>query len=95
MDSTWYVYIVSCRDQTLYTGITNDPDRRLREHNSTKNGAIYTRGRRPVTLVYLKRFPSRSAASRCEHLIKKLTTAGKNQLVRDQAAHQLQTDMAN
>jgi putative endonuclease len=92
-DNTWYVYIVSCRDLTLYTGITNNPKRRLREHNSMKNGARYTRGRRPVTLVYLECFPSRSAASRREHLIKKMSVAEKNRLLPDQPVHQLQVNI--
>jgi putative endonuclease len=64
----------------------------MQEHNSAKNGAIYTRGRRPVTLVYLECFPSRSAASRREHLVKKMSAAGKNQLVQNQEAHKLLTD---
>ena len=48
----WSVYIVRCADDSLYTGITIDLERRLHEHNNAKNGAKYTRPRRPVTLVY-------------------------------------------
>ena len=69
----WYLYILECKDKTLYTGITVDLDRRLREHNSTKLGAKYTRTRRPVTIVYSKAFKSRSAAAKAEWRMKKLT----------------------
>jgi putative endonuclease len=93
-ETIWFVYIVSCRDKTLYTGITNDPKRRLQEHNSTGNGAKYTRGRRPVTLVYLESCPSRSAASKREHSIKRMSVARKNQLACSQAAHQLLADIS-
>lgn len=91
---TWYVYIVSCGDRTLYTGITTDPKRRLREHNSTRNGARYTRGRRPVTLVYLECFPTRSAASKREHLIKKMPLAMKIQLLHDHPVHRMLTTIS-
>jgi putative endonuclease len=93
VNDIWYVYIVSCRDRTLYTGITNNPERRLREHNSTQRGARYTRGRRPVTLIYLEHFPTRSAASKREHLIKKMPVAMKNRLLYDHPDYQSQTDI--
>ena len=48
----WYVYMVRCSDETLYTGITNDLEKRIEAHNSGKNGARYTRSRGPVKLVY-------------------------------------------
>lgn len=83
-DQTWYVYIVLCRDRTLYTGITTDMTRRLREHNSTRNGAGYTKGRRPVRLVYLERFGDRSSALRREIAIKKMPACKKRQLVDSQ-----------
>ncbi|MDR3628756.1 MAG: GIY-YIG nuclease family protein [Desulfocapsaceae bacterium] len=82
---TWYVYMVRCRDQSLYTGITNDPARRLGEHNSAKRGARYTRGRRPVSLVYLSPFPSRSAAARHEHIVKKMSLVKKRLLLQEKA----------
>ena len=50
--SSWYTYIVQCADLSLYTGITTDLLRRIEEHNSSPNGARYTRARRPVQLVY-------------------------------------------
>lgn len=48
------VYIIECADQTLYTGFTRNVEKRINEHNSGKTGAKYTRGRRPVTLVYVE-----------------------------------------
>ncbi len=69
----YYIYIVKCADKTLYTGITIDLARRIKEHNSSKLGAKYTRARRPVKLVYSKKFRNRSIASKAEARIKKLT----------------------
>lgn len=77
----YFLYILRCADETLYTGITTDLDRRLAEHNSRPNGAKYTRSRRPVTLAYARRFRSRSAASREEARIKRLTRAQKLALI--------------
>jgi putative endonuclease len=77
----WYVYILQCTDKTLYTGITVDLARRLREHNSSKLGAKYTRSRRPVKIVYSKKFRNRSAASIAESKIKKLSRAEKTNLI--------------
>ena len=68
----WYVYMVECVDNTLYTGITTDIDRRISEHNSIGLGAKYTRSRQPVELVYLESCESRSIASKREYAIKKL-----------------------
>lgn len=73
----YYVYILKCADKTLYTGITTDLTRRAGEHNLSKLGAKYTRSRRPVELVYSKRFKNRSNASKEEARIKKLTRAEK------------------
>jgi putative endonuclease len=77
----YYVYIVECKDKTLYTGITTDLNRRIDEHNSKDIGAKYTRARRPVTLVYSRRFRNRSNASKEEARIKKLTKEGKLALI--------------
>lgn len=77
---TWYVYIVRCSDNSLYTGITTDVERRILEHNSGPKGARYTRSRRPVALVYCEQAASRSAATCRENHIKKLTINGKRQL---------------
>jgi putative endonuclease len=67
----YYLYIVECADETLYTGITTELERRIDEHNSSDRGAKYTRNRRPVTLVYTEVFADRSSASRREYEIKK------------------------
>ncbi len=76
----WLVYILRCRDDTLYTGITNDLENRLQAHNE-KRGARYTRARVPVTLVYQEEAASRSQASRRETAIKKLTRHKKLELI--------------
>jgi len=67
----YYVYIVQCADETLYTGIATDLERRIDEHNHSDKGAKYTRARRPVTLVYHETFEDRSTASKREYEIKK------------------------
>ena len=67
----WYLYLLECRDGTIYTGVTVDPSRRLKQHNDGK-GARYTRGRRPVRMVYREKCKSESAAKRREYEIKKL-----------------------
>ncbi len=67
----YYVYIVKCADETLYTGIATELERRVEEHNSSEKGAKYTRVRRPVTLVYREEHPDRSSASKREYEIKK------------------------
>ena len=74
------VYILQCADGTLYTGWTTDLERRLRAHNSGQ-GAKYTRGRRPVRLVYHKERPTRSAAQRREAAIRRLSRAEKLKLI--------------
>jgi putative endonuclease len=77
----YFVYMVQCSDGTFYTGITTDIQRRITEHNTSPKGAKYTRARRPVTLVYTKKFRSRVTASRAEARIKSLSRAEKVQLV--------------
>ncbi len=75
--SSYYLYVVSCNDNTLYTGITTDVVRRVNEHNTSKKGAKYTQARRPVFLVYTKRFRSRSKASKEEYAFKQLSREEK------------------
>ena len=77
---SWYVYILRCRDDTLYTGMTDDVDRRLETHNAGK-GAKYTRGRGPVTVVYREQCDDKSTALKREHAIKTLTRAQKLALI--------------
>lgn len=81
MESKWQVYIVCCQDGTLYTGITTDLCRRLAAHNAGRNGARYTRTRRPVRLVFSEPAPSRSAAARREWQIKQMTVTQKMALI--------------
>ena len=76
----WYIYILECSDKTFYTGITNDLKRRLEEHNSSRLGAKYTRGRRPVKLIYTKRVKERAKALQEEYRIKKLSRREKIEL---------------
>ena len=78
----YFVYLLHCSDGTLYTGCTNDLDRRLAAHNAGK-GAKYTRSRRPVTLVYWEQAADRSAALRREWAIKHLTRQQKLELKRN------------
>ncbi len=77
----WHVYILKCADNSLYTGITTDPDRRLREHNEGKIGAKYTRSRRPVELVHVETSDSRSQATKREYEIKQLNAQAKSRLI--------------
>ncbi len=80
MEQTYFVYILRCGDGTLYTGITNDPPRRLAMHNCGK-GAKYTRGRGPVRMLYLEPCVDRAAASRREYAIKRLSREEKERLI--------------
>lgn len=81
----YQVYILECRDGTLYTGISTDPDRRLREHNRGR-GAKYTRSRLPAVLRYREPQADKGAALRRELEIKGLTRAQKLRLIQDGAA---------
>ena len=78
----YYLYILKCRDETLYTGITVDLERRIKEHNSSKLGSKYTAARRPVKLVYAKKFRNRSLATKAESRIKKLSREEKLKLIK-------------
>ncbi len=80
----WHVYMVRCSDGTLYTGITNDLEKRIEAHNSGKEGARYTRSRRPVKLVYSEQVKSKSAAAKLEYQLKKLPRLKKDTLVRSE-----------
>ncbi len=79
---SWYVYIVRASDQSLYTGITTDPERRLAEHQSGKAGAKYFRGRTALEMVYLEVSTDRSSASKREAQIKKLSRLEKLALIK-------------
>jgi putative endonuclease len=80
--SEWWVYLLRCADNTLYTGVATDVERRLREHNGElKGGARYTRPRRPVEIVWREACESRSAAQIREAEIKKLSRVEKLSLI--------------
>ena len=76
----WYVYILKCNDGTLYTGITNDLDKRVSSHNKG-TGAKYTKTRLPVVVVYHEEATDRSEASKREYQIKKLSKLAKENLI--------------
>lgn len=78
----FYVYIVKCSDWTYYTGYTNDLKKRIVEHNNSKRGAKYLRGRLPVKLVYIKEYSYYKRAIAGERSIKGLTHKQKEELVR-------------
>lgn len=71
------MYVLMCRDDTLYCGITTDLVRRLEEHNGTTRGAKYTRSRRPVRIIASISFQTRSDALKAESAFKKLTRKQK------------------
>lgn len=77
---SWWVYVLECRDGTLYTGCTDDIPRRLAAHNAGR-GAKYTRGRGPVTLRYREETLDKPAALRREAAIKRLSRTGKQALI--------------
>lgn len=78
--NAWQVYVVRCADHSLYTGIAVDVRARIARHNAGK-GAKYTRGRRPVALVYQESAASYSAALKREHAIKRLPVKRKRALI--------------
>lgn len=80
MENNWYVYVLRCRDDSLYTGIARNVDKRLAMHNRG-TGAKYTRGRGPVELVYTQACPDKSAALRRELEIKALPRQKKLELI--------------
>ncbi len=80
-----FVYVLQCKDGTLYTGSTKDLEGRLHAHNHLKSGAKYTRVRRPVELVYSERCESLSMARSREAEIKRLTRTEKLEFIRPSA----------
>jgi len=77
----WKVYILKCSDGTLYTGVTIDLNRRLKEHNTSNLGAKYTRARRPVELIYFENCDDKVQAMQREYAIKQLTRNKKLELI--------------
>lgn len=82
MDKNWTVYMLECADGTLYTGITDDLERRLRAHNEGR-GAKYTRGRGPLKLRYLESVPDKSTALKREHALKQLRRSEKMAIIQE------------
>jgi len=82
--TSWHLYILELNDKTLYTGITVDLERRVRQHNEG-TASKCTRSRRPVTLVFSREFPDRSSASREEYRIKQMTRSQKLSLISEQS----------
>jgi putative endonuclease len=81
--SDWYLYLIRCRDNTLYTGISTDVDCRLVQHQSRGNkGSKYLKGRGPLTLVFQQQLGSKSLALKAELRVKKMSKAMKEKLVR-------------
>ena len=79
----WFTYILRCSDDSLYTGVALDIDKRLDQHNGIdKNGAKYTQARRPVKLVYRESAISRSEACKREYAIKSLSKQQKETLIK-------------
>ena len=78
--SSYYVYIIICRDQTFYIGYTNDLDKRIKVHNKGL-GAKYTRGRIPVKLLYYEVYDDKSKALKREIALKKLSRKQKEKLI--------------
>jgi len=81
-----FTYILECSDKTLYTGCTNNIERRIREHNSSKKGAHYTKVRRPVILKYKEEFETLPEALKREHEIKSLSREQKLNLFKVNSA---------
>ena len=77
----YYFYLVRCADNSLYSGITNDLEKRVIDHNSEKRGAKYTRAKQPVRLVYTEKFENRSLAMKREAEVKKWPKFKKERLV--------------
>lgn len=80
-EQEWHLYIVRCSDNSLYTGITTDLERRVLEHNTSNKGSKYTKTRRPVELVYNETHTDRSTSSKRESEIKKLSRGDKLKMI--------------
>lgn len=82
MDKGFFVYIVKCTDKSLYTGVTTNLEKRIKEHNGQlKGGAKYTRSKRPVKLVHFEEYETRKIAADREREIKKMDRAEKEVLI--------------
>lgn len=82
-NKVWFLYVVECRDGSLYTGITTDVNRRIREHNKGRRGAKYTRSRRPVKLLMYWSVGSHSDALKAERSFKNNSRKEKLRLLKE------------
>ena len=81
-EKIWTIYILECGDKTLYCGITNNLDNRMRQHRGEiKGGAKYTRSRQPFSVAYTEEVATRSEALKREYVIKKMTRKDKETLL--------------
>lgn len=81
--SDWYLYLIRCRDGTLYTGISTDVVRRLAQHMGSRTaGSRYLKGRGPLTLVFQKKLGSMSLALKVERRVKRMSKARKEKLIK-------------
>ena len=78
---SYSIYILRCADDSLYTGVAVDVERRLDEHRGGKRGAKYLRGRLPIELVYERVVGARGDALRAEHRVKRLSRREKEELI--------------
>ncbi len=85
MKRRFFVYILQCKDKTLYVGSTNDVEKRLHAHNHLKSGAHYTKIRRPVVLKHFEKLPTYAKARAREAEIKRLTRGEKISLIKKRA----------
>ncbi len=77
----WFVYIIRCSDNSLYTGVTTNIERRFKEHQESKKGSKYARAKIPLRVVYQETHPNRSEAQKRESAIKKLSKSEKLHLI--------------
>ncbi|KPQ36643.1 MAG: putative endonuclease [Phormidesmis priestleyi Ana] len=82
--SSWFVYLIRTRHNTLYTGITTDVAQRLQAHTNGRQGAKYLRAKGPLSLVYQVELGNRSLAAKAEYHIKKLTKSRKEEIITNQ-----------
>jgi len=86
-ESNWHLYMIRCGDNSLYTGVTTDVERRFAEHQQTSassKGAKFLRGKQPLTLVYRAELGNRAEAQQLEYRLKQLSKSEKENLVRQQ-----------
>ncbi|MCS5707385.1 GIY-YIG nuclease family protein [Candidatus Berkiella cookevillensis] len=81
-EKSWYLYIIQCRDNSLYTGISVDVEKRFREHvEQTPRSAKYLRGRQPLTLVFVALVGEKAQALKMENAVKRLSKQSKLKLI--------------